>query len=351
MNRYLARSTGPTNPSILVLFNRDHSSAANQFHKTSRSDDFTRKTNAKRERALTKYGLSGLNLIWPGRASDPSHADYTHKNPVSIKQMYGESDLSALPIFQGGFINFGYWPNPMHDSKNITKDERIASSKEMYRVVGNLAKILPEHSMLDVGCGLGYGDAFLSEQYNPKLVVGVDISPDQIARAKLHQIQGIKNGKLRLTIGEAESMPFPDSTFDRIISVEAAQHFQGMNAFSKEVARILKPDGNLVMTSFFPTNKDGVQALNAIVPDYHIHGSQHTIEEVQKQLLEFMGNVEVKSIGENVWNGFSKWLDQLGYSHQWSKIWPALYDKGLVDYVVYHATQPKKESHLENRIS
>ncbi len=205
--------------------------------------------------------------------------DYRKINPDSIKQMYGEADLSKLPIFQGGFINFGYWNNRFIKSNTISSEEREASSKEMYRVVSDLAEILKKHSLLEIGCGLGYGSSFISNTYHPKLVIGLDVSPEQIARAKKFQALEIKAGKLRFTIGEAESMPFTDNSFDRIISVEAAQHFSSIESFSEEATRVLKPGGELVVTSFFPTNQEGVNVLNAIVPDYHIHGSQNTIEQ------------------------------------------------------------------------
>lgn len=293
-----------------------------------------------RDQFLEKLGLSDLRLVWPENTSSTQPVDYIKKNPNSLSQMYGDSDLSKLPIFQGGFINFGYWPNAFLENEKITTEQRIACSKEMYRVVGDLAGILKQHSILDIGCGLGYGSSFFLQQYQPKLVVGLDISSEQIARAKKYHATEICAGKLRFTIGEAESMPFTEGAFDCVLSVEAAQHFTSISAFSKEASRILKPGGQLVITSFFPTNKEGVEALNAIIPNYHIHGSQNTIMDIKKEISENMENVKVKSIGKNVWHGLSKWLDQIGYHNQWSKIWGALYEKNLIDYVIYEATSP-----------
>lgn len=311
---------------------------------SSPSSSFFIKPDYLRNEALKRYGLSNLNLVWPENTIPSQPVDYIKKNPKSISQMYGKSDLSKLPIFQGGFINFGYWPNSLLHKDKISVEERTACSKEMYKVVGDLAGILKKHSILDIGCGLGYGTAFFSEYYQPKLVVGLDISPEQIARAKVHHVAGISKGKLRFTLGEAESMPFTDNSFDCVLSIEAAQHFSSILDFSQEVSRILKPGGKLVITSFFPRNKEGKNALNAIIPDYHIHGSQHTIAAIQKEFEKYMENVKVASIGQNVWQGFSKWLDQIGYQHQWSKIWCALYEKGLIDYVIYQGVKPTLET-------
>jgi MPBQ/MSBQ methyltransferase len=329
---------GRVSKNILILLN-----SAQSFPRRSYSamSPLSSRIDWQREEALEKHGLSNLKLVWPKKVVHAEDVDYKNKNPQSVGQMYSGADLSKLPIFQGGFINFGYWPNPFFDDRKITIAERIACSKEMYRVMGDLLGILQNQNILEVGCGLGYGSAFLSQEYKPKLVVGLDISPEQIARAKKYQVSGILDGKLRFALGEAESLPFLDNSFDYIVSVEAAQHFESIDLFSKEASRILKPDGKFVMTSFFPKSKEGVRALNAIVPDYHIHGSQSTVDEVKEKISAHMGNVKITSIGENVWHGFSKWLDQIGYESQWSKIWPALYKKDLVDYVIYQADAPK----------
>ena len=116
------------------------------------------KIEAKRMEALKKYGLLDLNLIWP--KPEFGSVDHIEKNPASTKQMYAEADLSKLPVFQGGFINYGYWANSFLNKKEITVEQRIACSKEMYRVISNLAQILEGYNVLEVGSGLGYGSSF-----------------------------------------------------------------------------------------------------------------------------------------------------------------------------------------------
>jgi MPBQ/MSBQ methyltransferase len=288
-----------------------------------------------REDILEKYGLGGLDLIWPRTVSDS--VDYIEKNPATLSQMYGESDLSKLPIFQGGYINFGYWPHACSESEEVSVATRIRSSEAMYEVVGNLASINTNHTVLEVGCGCGQGSALISRQYQPKWVIGLDVSPEQVARAKEKHLLEIKENRLRFSLGEAGNMPFPDRVFDRLISVEAAQHFPCFADFSKEAFRVLKPEGIFVMTSFFPKTQEGVDVLNAIIPNYSIHGSQYTITEIQEELCKYFKQVKIVSIGEQVWSGFARWLDHIGYQKQWSKLWGILYEKGLLDYVIYQA--------------
>jgi MPBQ/MSBQ methyltransferase len=306
--------------------------------------EYGKKYEEFREAVLEKYDLLNLNLIWPKTVNTPlNKVDYFEKNPGTLTQMYGESDLSKLPVFQGGFINFGYWPINMAKNEKISVKQRIKYSEEMYRVLGDLADIAQDHSILEVGCGAGQGSSLLSTHYQPKWVIGLDLSPEQVTRAKGKHVFEINADKLRFTLGEAGSMPFPDATFDRLISVEAAQHFSCFSDFSKEAFRVLKPNGVVVMTSFFPKTQEGVEVLNAIIPNYPIHGSQYTVDAIEMELCKYFKQVKVFSIGEHVWGGFSQWLDQIGYQKQWSKIWGILYEKGLLDYVVYEARLPFKK--------
>jgi hypothetical protein len=113
--------------SILLLLNdlprfagRSFSSAASLTAPVIRNVMF----DLQREEALKRHGFSNLRLMWPKKTRRAKYANYITTNPRSIKQMYGESDLSKLPIFRGGFINFGYWPNPLLNNEAIT-EERI----------------------------------------------------------------------------------------------------------------------------------------------------------------------------------------------------------------------------------
>src|SRR3990172_958768 len=180
------------NKKTLILLSSNPFSSGHVHFSTLAPDFFGGQYESIREAALKKYGLSHLlKLTWPKSVDSSAKVDYMKKNPDTISQMYGESDLSQLPIFQGGFINFGYLPNSFLNKGKVTTEERIVCSKEMYRVIANLGNILSEYSLLEVGCGLGYGSSLVSQEYKPKLVIGMDISPEQIAIAQKYQVSGI----------------------------------------------------------------------------------------------------------------------------------------------------------------
>ena len=49
-------------------------------------------------------------------------------------RMYGPQDLSSLPLFAGGFINFGYWRGIPLDGE-LSVEQRISSQQQLYRLV------------------------------------------------------------------------------------------------------------------------------------------------------------------------------------------------------------------------
>ena len=59
---------------------------------------------------------------------------------LELRRAYGEGDLAALPVFAGGFINFGYWAGIPLDGE-LTVEQRVASQRALYDLVvdGTLA--------------------------------------------------------------------------------------------------------------------------------------------------------------------------------------------------------------------
>lgn len=92
--------------------------------------------------------------------------------------------------------------------------------------------------VLDVGCGTG------AVMEHMKLLgyeaFGVDMSPEalQYCQAK----------KLTVTLGTAESIAYPDASFDVVLALDVLEHVSDHQAAVKEIARILKPGGIFVAT-------------------------------------------------------------------------------------------------------
>jgi SAM-dependent methyltransferase len=97
--------------------------------------------------------------------------------------------------------------------------------------------------VLDVACGEGYGSAFLGR--SAAYVAGVDVSAEAIAHAERTYA---RPGAVEFVQASCTRLPFPEASFDVAVSFETLEHIEGQDAFLDELARVLKPDGVLVLS-------------------------------------------------------------------------------------------------------
>lgn len=119
-----------------------------------------------------------------------------------------------------------------------------------YCGVGNpfsLGEISKGAQVLDVGCGAGV-DTILAAMITGTdgSAVGVDIVPEMIARGESNlQMADIDNVSFHKTSGEG--LPFPDDTFDVVISNGVINLIPDKRSALTEIFRVLKPGGRLMM--------------------------------------------------------------------------------------------------------
>jgi methionine biosynthesis protein MetW len=98
----------------------------------------------------------------------------------------------------------------------------------------------PGQRLLDVGCGDGILGMLVRNRFEE--IYGVDISDKAIEVA---QRRGIKAYKVNLNV---EALPFEDNYFDSITCLATLQLIYDINTMLREFNRVLKPDGELVLT-------------------------------------------------------------------------------------------------------
>tara|TARA_R110002012_G_scaffold319389_2_gene539625 strand:+ start:8747 stop:9580 length:834 start_codon:yes stop_codon:yes gene_type:complete len=100
-----------------------------------------------------------------------------------------------------------------------------------------------EKQVLDIASGEGYG-SFLMSKY-AKNVYGVDIDVNSILVAS----DKYKADNLHFKSGSAQSIPLENSSVDVVVSFETIEHHDMHEEMFKEIKRVLKPDGVLIMSS------------------------------------------------------------------------------------------------------
>jgi SAM-dependent methyltransferase len=108
-------------------------------------------------------------------------------------------------------------------------------------VVADRAKIQDWHTVLDVACGTGLLAITILDHIGPRgSVIGVDINEGmlQIAKSKSTQITWDR--------APAESLPYEDSSFDRVLCQFSLMYFENQEKALREMMRVLRPNGLLV---------------------------------------------------------------------------------------------------------
>jgi ubiquinone/menaquinone biosynthesis C-methylase UbiE len=112
-----------------------------------------------------------------------------------------------------------------------------------YRHLEGLLAETSGKRILDFGCGHGIFSVPPARQ--GAQVVGVDISPRSLAFACRRAAREQVSGRMRFCVGDCERLPFPDHTFDIVMSCGVLSCLNLRDGLS-EVARVLRPDGRAI---------------------------------------------------------------------------------------------------------
>jgi SAM-dependent methyltransferase len=163
-------------------------------------------------------------------------------------------ELASVTRVETGtaLMNYGYAPPEGAEAGAGIDDFGLA----LYAAVA-AGSDLSGKQVLEVGCGRGGGAAFVFERFGVAAMTGVDLARTAIDRARRRYA---KPGLTFLT-GDAQSLPFPDETFDAVINVESSHCYPDMAAFLGEVRRVLRPGGQLLLADFRPTDASPTDAV------------------------------------------------------------------------------------------
>ncbi|NMC51352.1 methyltransferase domain-containing protein [Candidatus Kuenenbacteria bacterium] len=175
---------------------------------------------------------------------------------------------------------------PFYDKKLAYLD-----SFEQFHLLPNL-KDIKGKTILDVGAGTGRLTLRLAEKGAD--VTAIDISPEILKILKK------KNNKIKTMVADAESLPFPDNSFDIIVAAFLIVHLKDPKYFFTESYRVLKPGGILAITNINQKRPPELETgKGKIIIESYYHRPEQVLEDLKNNLFTITKNILIKD--KDVW--------------------------------------------------
>ena len=118
-------------------------------------------------------------------------------------------------------------------------------NRERSEFVFSVIDLKPHDRVLEIGFGPGTDIERASQ--SAAFVAGVDHSDVMVKQASRRNTQAIRDGKVKVELGSANKLPFPDEQFDKVFAINSAQFWKDSVGTLKEVSRVMKPGAQIAL--------------------------------------------------------------------------------------------------------
>jgi tocopherol O-methyltransferase len=167
--------------------------------------------------------------------------DIHHKE---IENHYKANQIMFSIFWSKNYLRYGFW-----DKKTKNVEEAL---KNVDKEVGRILQLKSGDKVLDAGCGVGGSVIYFAKNFDIH-ITGINISENQLsigrkkAKAKANKL----NEKVKFENQSFLSTTFKNSSFDKIYAIESIYHTHDTEKVIKEMYRILKPGGKIVIVDRF----------------------------------------------------------------------------------------------------
>ncbi len=138
-----------------------------------------------------------------------------------------------------------------YDAKAVARLEKIYSTPQIVEQRRRLRAIIaarPGESGLDIGCGVAYLACELAKEVAPGgSIAAIDSSNEAVEASKARVAKERLESHVDVRLGDATDLPFPDKTFDFVVSAQVYCYVPEIARAIREAARVLRNGGRLVI--------------------------------------------------------------------------------------------------------
>ncbi|MGN0190796.1 MAG: bifunctional demethylmenaquinone methyltransferase/2-methoxy-6-polyprenyl-1,4-benzoquinol methylase UbiE [Candidatus Cryptobacteroides sp.] len=166
-------------------------------------------------------------------------------------------------------------------------------------------KALPETGpakVLDIACGTGDFSIALARYNAQAEVTGVDISEGMLKSGREKVSAAHLEDRVKLTVGDCEALVHPDDSFDAVCVGFGVRNFEHRDKCLKEMLRVLKPGGRLVILELSVPRTPVIRNLyglyfTKIIPDVgaRVSGNRAAYRYLPASVLNFPMPAEFKA--------------------------------------------------------
>lgn len=146
-----------------------------------------------------------------------------------------------------------YWKEQASDFANYyAKKKRFSLKNFVSRFLDSRTTLLislmdskEDATILDLGCGSGIHIKLFAERC--RQITGVDFSEQMLLQAE-KELEGIDKRKWTLKRADAQELPFPDKSFDVVMSMGLLDYVPSPEQVLSECHRVLKDSGTIIFT-------------------------------------------------------------------------------------------------------
>jgi SAM-dependent methyltransferase len=162
------------------------------------------------------------------------------------------------------------------DSRVRRFSQRSIELRTFDRLARRAGVDLLGRDLLDAGCGNGYGLELLTSLYRPRRLVGFDLMPEQVERARRRGLAA------EISVGDITRIAESDASFDAVFVFGILHHVPGWRIALRELSRVLRPGGVLLVEEI---HGDFIRVQDRII------GTSHP-REAAFDWLQFRGALE-----------------------------------------------------------